>query len=117
MIHGGPHGAQGPAFNFKSQFYAGKGYATLQVNFRGSTSYGQRFADAVFGDQNGQEAMDVVYGVSAALRRNPWIDRDRMGVEGGSYGGQLSCWLVTRRRSSRPPYPSPPSSTTSRTTT
>jgi dipeptidyl aminopeptidase/acylaminoacyl peptidase len=96
MIHGGPHGAQGPAFSFKSQFYAGRGYATLQVNFRGSTSYGQKFADAVFGDQNGQEAMDVLYGVSAALRRNPWIDRDRMGVEGGSYGGQLSCWLVTQ---------------------
>jgi dipeptidyl aminopeptidase/acylaminoacyl peptidase len=96
IIHGGPHGAQGPAFQFKSQFYAGKGYATLQVNFRGSTSYGQRFADAVFGDQNGQEAMDVLYGVSAALRRNPWIDRERMGVEGGSYGGQLSCWLVTQ---------------------
>jgi dipeptidyl aminopeptidase/acylaminoacyl peptidase len=96
MIHGGPHGAQGPAFNFKSQFYAGKGYATLQVNYRGSTSYGQKFADAVFGDQNGQEAMDVLYGVSAALRRNPWIDRDRLAVEGGSYGGQLSCWLVTQ---------------------
>jgi dipeptidyl aminopeptidase/acylaminoacyl peptidase len=96
MIHGGPHGAQGPAFSFKSQFYAGKGYATLQVNYRGSTSYGQRFADAVFGDQNGQEAMDVLYGVSAALRRNPWIDRERLAVEGGSYGGQLSCWLVTQ---------------------
>ncbi len=96
IIHGGPHGAQGPAFNFKSQFYAGRGYATLQVNFRGSTGYGQKFADAVFGDQNGHEAQDVLYGVSAALRRNPWIDRDRMGVEGGSYGGQLSCWLVTQ---------------------
>jgi dipeptidyl aminopeptidase/acylaminoacyl peptidase len=96
MIHGGPHGAQGASFNFKSQFYAGLGWATLQVNYRGSTSYGQKFSDAVYADQNGMEAMDVLYGVQAATRRNPWIDRDRIGVEGGSYGGQLSCWLITQ---------------------
>jgi dipeptidyl aminopeptidase/acylaminoacyl peptidase len=96
MIHGGPHGQQGAQYNFKSQFYAHRGYATLQVNFRGSTGYGQKFADAVFGDQNGNEAQDVLYGVSAALRRNPWLDRDRVAVEGGSYGGQLSAWLVTQ---------------------
>jgi dipeptidyl aminopeptidase/acylaminoacyl peptidase len=96
MIHGGPHGQQGPQYTFKSQFYAHRGYATLQVNFRGSTGYGQRFADAVFGDQNGNEAQDVLYGVSAALRRNPWLDRDRVAVEGTSYGGQLSAWLVTQ---------------------
>ncbi|MEO8501346.1 MAG: S9 family peptidase, partial [Vicinamibacteria bacterium] len=96
MIHGGPHGQQGPAFNFKSQFYAGRGYATLQVNYRGSSGYGQKFADGVFADQNGQEGMDVLYGVSAALRRNPWIDPSRLGVEGTSYGGQLSAWLITQ---------------------
>jgi dipeptidyl aminopeptidase/acylaminoacyl peptidase len=96
IIHGGPHGQQGPTFDFKSQFYAGRGWATLKVNYRGSTGYGQAFADAVFGDQNGQEAMDVLYGLSAALRRNPWIDRDRLGIEGGSYGGQLTCWLLTQ---------------------
>lgn len=96
MIHGGPHGFQGPAFDFKSQVYAARGWATLKVNYRGSTSYGQRFADAVFRDQNGDEGMDVLYGVSAAVRRNLWIDRDRMGIEGGSYGGQLSAWLITQ---------------------
>jgi dipeptidyl aminopeptidase/acylaminoacyl peptidase len=96
MIHGGPHGQQGPQYHFKSQFYAHRGYATLQVNFRGSTGYGQKFADAVFADQNGNEAQDVLYGVSAALRRNPWLDRDRVVVEGTSYGGQLSAWLVTQ---------------------
>jgi len=96
VIHGGPHGQQGPAFNFRNQVYAGLGWATLMVNYRGSTGYGQKFADAVFGDQNGNEAQDVIYGVSAALRRNLWIDRDRLGVEGVSYGGQLSAWLVTQ---------------------
>ena len=98
VIHGGPHGQQGPAFNFKNQVYAGRGWATLMVNYRGSTGYGQAFADAVFGDQNGNEAQDVLYGVSAAMRRNLWIDRDRIGVEGVSYGGQLSAWLITQSR-------------------
>jgi len=95
-IHGGPHGQQGPAFNFKNQVYAARGWATLMVNYRGSTGYGQAFADAVFGDQNGNEGQDVLYGVSAALRRYPWLDRDRLGVEGTSYGGQLSTWLITQ---------------------
>jgi dipeptidyl aminopeptidase/acylaminoacyl peptidase len=95
-IHGGPHGQQGPAFNFKNQVYAARGWATLMVNYRGSTGYGQQFADAVFGDQNGNEAQDVLYGVSAALRRYLWLDRDRIGVEGVSYGGQLSAWLITQ---------------------
>ena len=96
MIHGGPHGQQGPGFNFQSQIYAARGWATLQVNYRGSTGYGQAFADGVFRDQNGDEAQDVLYGVNAAIRRNPWIDRDRLGIEGGSYGGQLTAWLITQ---------------------
>ena len=95
-IHGGPHGQQGPAFNFKNQVYASRGWATLMVNYRGSTGYGQAFTDAVFADQNGNEAQDVLYGVSAAMRRHLWIDRDRLGVEGTSYGGQLSAWLITQ---------------------
>jgi dipeptidyl aminopeptidase/acylaminoacyl peptidase len=95
-IHGGPHGQQGPAFNFKNQVYAARGWATLMVNYRGSTGYGQAFTDAVFADQNGNEAQDVLYGLSAAMRRNLWIDRDRLGIEGTSYGGQLSAWLITQ---------------------
>ena len=95
-IHGGPHGQNGPAFSFHNQVFAAHGYAVLNVNFRGSTGYGQKFADAVFGDQNGNEAQDVLYGVSAAVRRNLWIDRERMGIEGVSYGGQLTEWLITQ---------------------
>jgi dipeptidyl aminopeptidase/acylaminoacyl peptidase len=95
-IHGGPHGQNGPAFNFRNQVYAAKGWATLNVNFRGSTGYGQKFADAVFGDQNGNEGQDVLYGVSAAVRRYLWIDRERLGIEGVSYGGQLTDWLITQ---------------------
>ncbi len=95
-LHGGPHGQNGPAFQFKDQVYAAHGWAVLHVNYRGSIGYGQKFADAVFGDQDGNEGQDVLYGVSAAVRRYLWIDRDRMGIEGVSYGGQLSDWLITQ---------------------
>ena len=96
VIHGGPHGANGPGFNFKNQIYAAHGYAVLNVNYRGSTSYGQKFSDAVFGDQDGNEGQDILYGVSAAVRRYLWIDRERLGIEGVSYGGQLTDWLITQ---------------------
>jgi dipeptidyl aminopeptidase/acylaminoacyl peptidase len=95
-IHGGPHGQNGPAFNIKNQVYAARGWATLNVNYRGSTGYGQKFADAVFGDQDGNEGQDVLYAVNAAVRRYLWIDRERMGIEGVSYGGQLTEWLITQ---------------------
>ena len=96
MIHGGPHGQQGPAFNAKAQVYAAHGFAVLMVNYRGSTGYGQAFADAIFKDQNGGEANDVLAGVDSALAKYPWLDRTKLGIEGVSYGGQLTNWLITR---------------------
>ena len=96
MIHGGPHGQQGPAFTPKAQVYAAQGWAALMVNYRGSTGYGQALADKIFGDQNGGEAADVLAGVDAALARYPWIDPARLGIEGTSYGGQLTNWIITQ---------------------
>jgi dipeptidyl aminopeptidase/acylaminoacyl peptidase len=96
MIKGGPHSQQGPVLDLRAQAFASEGWATLMVNYRGSTGYGQAFTDAIFGDQNGREALDVLQGTDAALRRHDWIDRARIGVEGGSYGGQLTNWLVTQ---------------------
>ena len=59
----------------------------------------------------------MLYGVSAALRRNPWIDRDRLGVEGVSYGGQLSDWLITQTNIFKAAIPTAASPTSSATTT
>src|SRR5581483_9496564 len=96
MMHGGPHGQQGPEFNAKAQLYAARGWASLMVNYRGSTGYGQKLTDAIFNDQDGGEAKDVLAGVDAALRQFGWLDGDRLGLEGGSYGGQLANWIITQ---------------------
>ena len=96
MIHGGPHGQQGPAFNLKSQVYAGQGYSVVMVNYRGSSGYGQKFSDGTIGDQNGSEAKDVLAGLDDAIRRHADIDPERLGIEGGSYGGQLTNWIITQ---------------------
>ena len=82
MIHGGPHGQQGPSFNVKAQVYAAHGYGVLMVNYRGSTGYGQKFADAIFNDQDGGKAKDVLAGVDAAIARYPWIDVNRSASRG-----------------------------------
>ncbi len=96
MIHGGPHGQQGPAFNHRAQVYAAHGWAAVMVNYRGSTGYGQKLSDAIARDQDGGEAKDILLAIDAVVARYPWIDPNRLGVEGQSYGGQLTNWLVTQ---------------------
>ena len=96
VLKGGPHSQSGPHLNHKAQAYAARGWVSLHVNYRGSTGYGQAFADAIFADQNGGEATDCIYAVQAALRRYDFLDRNRLGIEGGSYGGQLANWIVTQ---------------------
>jgi dipeptidyl aminopeptidase/acylaminoacyl peptidase len=95
-IHGGPHGQQGPSFVHKSQVYAAEGYAVVMVNYRGSTGYGQKFSDGTVNDQNGSEYKDVEAGLDHILKKVPYLDADRVGVEGGSYGGQLTNWAITQ---------------------
>jgi len=92
-IHGGPYAAYGPHFSTDNQLYAAAGYAVLSVNPRGSTSYGQDFADLIQNAYPGQDYDDLITMVDAAIARGV-ADPDRLYVTGGSGGGVLTSWIV-----------------------
>jgi dipeptidyl aminopeptidase/acylaminoacyl peptidase len=93
-IHGGPASMYGVDWFHEFQVYAARGWAVFYTNPRGSTGYGQRFERGIEGEWGGKDYVDVMNGVEEVLRRNPWIDRERLGVTGGSYGGYLTNWIV-----------------------
>jgi dipeptidyl aminopeptidase/acylaminoacyl peptidase len=93
-IHGGPAAMYGVDWFHEFQVYAARGWAVFYTNPRGSTGYGQKFERGIEGEWGGKDYTDVMNGVEEVLRRNPWIDRDRLGVTGGSYGGYLTNWIV-----------------------
>lgn len=92
-IHGGPYANYGDRFAVDMQLFAAAGYAVLYVNPRGSTSYGQAFADQIQHAYPGHDYDDLMSAVDAALKRGG-IDRDRLYVTGGSGGGILTAWIV-----------------------
>jgi len=93
-VHGGPHTMYANTFFHELQLLAAKGYGVLYVNPRGSHSYSQQFVDAVRGDYGGGDYEDIMAGLDYALAENEWIDQDRLGVTGGSYGGFMTNWIV-----------------------
>ncbi|GAA0459367.1 S9 family peptidase [Alkalibacillus silvisoli] len=93
-IHGGPHAFYGNSFFHEMQYIASNGYAVLYVNPRGSHSYSQEFVDAVRGDYGNGDYQDIMSGVDYVLRQYDWIDENRLGVTGGSYGGFMTNWIV-----------------------
>ena len=92
-IHGGPHGAYGYSFFHEFQVLAGRGYAVLYANPRGSHAYGDEFVRACVGDWGGKDYLDLMAGVDHALGLG-WIDPARLYVTGGSYGGFMTNWIV-----------------------
>jgi dipeptidyl aminopeptidase/acylaminoacyl peptidase len=95
-IHGGPHGQFGYAFNPQAQFYAGRGYAVLAINPRGSSGYGQKFSDGCVNNWGGGDYKDLMAGVDHVLATHANIDRDHLYVTGGSYGGFMTNWVITQ---------------------
>ena len=93
-IHGGPHGAWGNTFFRTFHILSNAGFFVLYANPRGSTGYGHDFTYAITGGWGEVEAGDLVAGVDAALAAYPDIDRRRIGVSGGSYGGFMTNWLT-----------------------
>ena len=93
-IHGGPHTQYGYPFFDEFQVYAGAGYAVVFTNPRGSEGYGEDFRRAVIGDWGGADYEDVMAGLDAALEQCAFINPERLGVMGGSYGGFMTSWVV-----------------------
>ncbi len=93
-IHGGPAGQYGVDWYHEFQVYAAHGWAVFFCNPRGSTGYGQKFERGIVNNWGGMDYRDVMAGVDAVIAGNPWIDTDKLGVTGGSYGGYLTNWIV-----------------------
>jgi dipeptidyl aminopeptidase/acylaminoacyl peptidase len=95
LIHGGPQGSFDNIFHYRwnPQVYAGAGYAAVMVDFHGSTGYGQAFCDSIRGDWGGKPLVDLQKGLSAALERYPWMDGEKVGALGASFGGYMINWI------------------------
>jgi len=92
-IHGGPHAAYGYVFTHEMQWMAAKGYVVLYPNPRGSTSYGEKFANIIQHRYPGDDYKDLMAGVDELIKRG-WVDGKRLGVTGGSGGGLLTNWVI-----------------------
>jgi dipeptidyl aminopeptidase/acylaminoacyl peptidase len=92
-IHGGPYADYGGTFAAEMQFYAAAGYVVLYTNPRGSTGYGEKFAQLIHHDYPGPDYDDLMSGVDAVLQHG-YVDADNLFVTGGSGGGILTAWIV-----------------------
>jgi dipeptidyl aminopeptidase/acylaminoacyl peptidase len=92
-IHGGPFSAYGPNFASQLQLYAAAGYVVVYANPRGSTSYGDEFANLINDNYPSQDYDDLMSVVDAAIARGS-VDSDNLFVVGGSGGGLLTAWIV-----------------------
>lgn len=95
LIHGGPQGAFGDEFHYRwnIQMFASPGYVVATINFTGSTGYGQAFTDAISGDWGGAPYTDIMKGMDYILDNYPYIDREKTGAAGASYGGYMVDWI------------------------
>jgi dipeptidyl aminopeptidase/acylaminoacyl peptidase len=94
-IHGGPHSAYGWVFDHEMQWMAAKGYVVVYPNPRGSTTYGQQFANVIQHNYPGDDFHDLMDCVDAVVKLG-YVDSAKMGVTGGSGGGLLTDWTVTQ---------------------
>lgn len=95
LVHGGPQGAWEDEFHYRwnAQMFAAPGYVVIMINFHGSRGFGQAFCDAVSKDWGGAPYEDVMTGTKWAAENFPFIDSQRVGAAGASYGGFMLNWI------------------------
>ncbi len=93
-IHGGPHSTYGNGFMHQFQLLCAAGYGVIYSNPRGSHGYTQAFTAATHHDWGGKDYEDLILALDHALGAHAWIDPDRLGVAGGSYGGYMVNWMI-----------------------
>jgi dipeptidyl aminopeptidase/acylaminoacyl peptidase len=96
LIHGGPQGSWHDDFHYRwnPELFAAAGYATIAVDFHGSTGYGQAFVDGINDDWGGKPLVDLQKGLAAALGKYAWMDGNRACALGASYGGWMINWIA-----------------------
>ena len=92
-IHGGPHTAYGPVFAMELQLMAAQGYVVVYTNPRGSTSYGEDFANLIHHNYPSHDYNDLMDAVDAVVARG-FINQDELFIIGGSGGGVLTAWSI-----------------------
>ncbi len=92
--HGGPTSCYGDEWDGHAQYFVDKGYAWLAINFRGSTGYGRDFERLNHGDWGVGDTKDCL-GAADFLRTLDWVDGDRLGIFGSSYGSYMALLAVT----------------------
>ena len=92
-IHGGPKTVYGEVFFHEMQYWANEGYVVFYCNPRGSDGRGDEFAD-IRGKYGTIDYEDLMKFTDLVLEKYPFIDEDRLGVTGGSYGGFMTNWII-----------------------
>ncbi len=94
--HGGPTGATSRSFNLSIQFWTSRGFAVLDVNYRGSTGYGRAYRAALDGQWGVADVDDCAYGARHLVERG-LVDERRLAIRGGSAGGYTTLAALTFR--------------------
>lgn len=95
LVHGGPQGAweDNWSYRWNPMLWAAQGYVVAMPNPRGSTGFGQKFVNEISGDWGGKVYRDLLAGLDH-LEKLPYVDKDRIGAAGASYGGYMMNWFA-----------------------
>jgi dipeptidyl aminopeptidase/acylaminoacyl peptidase len=98
---GGPGGMRASVFCFEWQLYASLGYAVINCNARGNYGYGEAFSLATRGKWGDLDYEDNMAFLQDALEHYSYMDAKRLAVAGGSYGGYMATWIISRHQNFR----------------